>query len=413
MEPLIKKHAYTNKYLNHRGFSLIELLICIAILGIIAAPLLNHFVTAARVNVKAEQIQKETTLAQTLVEDIKGKSLEAIAIEYAYSASSDKKELIKDSVSGNYVEATDYNRSCKRTAVVNGAGENEYQYELIEKSSEPYYFVIKGMANDYDALITIDASQYSSTDQNGIRSGINAKEMPLIKEVNQEKNALFVENMETSSAIASFYSDHLNYCAQLMEANRDNPYYVVPMRTAEDIKNGLAREIIISLKENGNSYEVTMEYVYFCTTSIGGVGTRAYSVGNFTIQDSMGDIYMFYFPTNLDKISFVRDLSWQQETDVYVVRQTKEPPAEGQEDESFPSERLEIKVETNDKYYIHPYNNTTYYTDSHSGESPVNFVKMQTENRILNIKVQLYRHRDNYNFLAEDLCAEYSSAKGD
>ena len=406
MERFDKEYEHANKYLNHRGFSLIELLICIAILGIVVAPLLNHFVTAARVNVSAEQIQRETAIAQSFVEEIKDKSIEAIAIEYAYSASADKKELIKDSVNGGYTEATDYNRSCKRTAVVNDAGEIEYQYELIEKSSEPYYFIKKGVTNGYDALITIDASRYLST--------VNAKEMPHITEVNQERNALFIENMETSSAIASLYADHLAYHAQLMEDNRDNPTFVPPPRyTAEDIKKGLARNIKFSLIKNETTYEVSMEYVYSCTDPrINGIGTRSYSVGNFTVQDSMGDIYLFYFPTNLDTISFERDLSWQQDTNVYIVQQTQEPPEPGQEDKRFSSERLEIWIEPDDQAYLNPYNNTEYYSVSGSKVNK-NFVKMQKENRILNIQVQLYRHRDNYNFLAEDLCAEYSSAKGD
>ena len=61
---------------NNKGFSLVELIISIAILALVSGPLLNNFVTAIRVNVKARRVQSETNIVQSIAEDIKFKSIQ-------------------------------------------------------------------------------------------------------------------------------------------------------------------------------------------------------------------------------------------------------------------------------------------------------------------------------------------------
>ena len=48
---------------KNSGFTLVELLIAITILGIIVGPFMHSFVTASRTNAKAQQIQNATLLA--------------------------------------------------------------------------------------------------------------------------------------------------------------------------------------------------------------------------------------------------------------------------------------------------------------------------------------------------------------
>ena len=56
---------------KNAGFSLVELLIAVTILAIIVIPLLHMFVTTSRLNGKAKQKQRATTVAQNLIEGMK------------------------------------------------------------------------------------------------------------------------------------------------------------------------------------------------------------------------------------------------------------------------------------------------------------------------------------------------------
>lgn len=61
----------TLQKLNNRGFSLVELVIAIAILAIVSVPLLQAFVTAAKTSGKATEVGRATLAAQNIYENIK------------------------------------------------------------------------------------------------------------------------------------------------------------------------------------------------------------------------------------------------------------------------------------------------------------------------------------------------------
>ncbi|MEG1633686.1 MAG: prepilin-type N-terminal cleavage/methylation domain-containing protein [Oscillospiraceae bacterium] len=64
--------------LDDKGFSLVELLLSIIILGIIVAPLLHSFVTSARTAKKSYDIGEVTAIAESIAEKIEANSISAI-----------------------------------------------------------------------------------------------------------------------------------------------------------------------------------------------------------------------------------------------------------------------------------------------------------------------------------------------
>lgn len=60
---------------DNTGFSLIELLVAVAILAAVFTPIIKSFSTAAIVNSKAQRVQNATSLAESIMEDVKSKSV--------------------------------------------------------------------------------------------------------------------------------------------------------------------------------------------------------------------------------------------------------------------------------------------------------------------------------------------------
>ena len=56
---------------TNEGFSLVEVLVCVAIISIISIPILQGMRTAATLNFKANKTQKATAYAQEEIEKIK------------------------------------------------------------------------------------------------------------------------------------------------------------------------------------------------------------------------------------------------------------------------------------------------------------------------------------------------------
>lgn len=65
---------------NHKGLSLVELLVAITILAIILVPLLRGFVSSAKLNQKAKRVLKATMIAENIMEDFEDMSMEELEV---------------------------------------------------------------------------------------------------------------------------------------------------------------------------------------------------------------------------------------------------------------------------------------------------------------------------------------------
>ncbi len=66
----MKKNKIAQKVKNSKGFSLLEVLLAIVILGLIAAPILQLFLSSAKMNLKSREILGATDLANMTMEYI-------------------------------------------------------------------------------------------------------------------------------------------------------------------------------------------------------------------------------------------------------------------------------------------------------------------------------------------------------
>lgn len=161
-------------YNDNSGFSIVEVLVAVAILAAVFAPLLKSFATAASVNGKAQKVQNVTSLAEGVMEDVKGKSIQ---------------ELHDLGVTRTDVTFEAYDEAGNHTeSDIKKGKEFVVLYDDVTAT--------KGIT--YDAKVTIATDKYS-TDKSSMSEGdegysdisdANIRELPKINKVDSHKHAV-------------------------------------------------------------------------------------------------------------------------------------------------------------------------------------------------------------------------------
>ena len=71
---------------KNRGFTLVEVLVAAAILSLVVTPILSSFVAIAKINAKSRRRLSATTIANGVMESVKGFELAQVAKECDYPA---------------------------------------------------------------------------------------------------------------------------------------------------------------------------------------------------------------------------------------------------------------------------------------------------------------------------------------
>lgn len=147
---------------DNKGFSLIELLIAVCILGIIVIPLLNSFVSSYRMNARSRQTLRATTLAQNEMEIFEKESIEDLCSlpEFVYDSSVNPTgyQVSTSSSDGCY--------SFKREGIINdesGRAMFDIYVELNplrENASDRYYDENMRKVLDMSTISTKDSGTY-------------------------------------------------------------------------------------------------------------------------------------------------------------------------------------------------------------------------------------------------------------
>ncbi|MCR5743013.1 MAG: type II secretion system GspH family protein [Lachnospiraceae bacterium] len=167
------------KGIRTAGFSLVEIIIAVAILGIVTVPVMTSLVRTAQINQKARILQKGTDLAQNFMETLRAETKESlVSAIYGSDISAGTDETTVDftplltSLDGytvsNYEEL---DALTFRTQVVNKAN----SAGAIEKTAywgmgnDQYYFAITDVeynSSTFDVLIMLDGPAYGTAADN-------------------------------------------------------------------------------------------------------------------------------------------------------------------------------------------------------------------------------------------------------
>ena len=281
---------------NNSGFTLVELMIAIAILGFIVGPFMHSFVTAARTNAKAQQIQNATMLATNLMEEVKANDMEDLAFQFNYPTRDDSTsrfdivgsysnvyELrMKDSVLQHVVKYAENGGINNREHVTSSVLYKDYaanlsdEYEFLGQELGKYYFAMEGLeagASTYDALITVDAAAYKTVDE----KGYNDQKTVSIESLDVLEDAFYVQAQEQDADSAESLANAAN------------------VLDYQAVTNAMQRKITIDIEQDGDLNRVYVTYEYSYAGHTKRVSHLIYN--NSESPDfSLKSIYLFYVP---------------------------------------------------------------------------------------------------------------------
>lgn len=253
---------------NRKGFTLMEVLVSIALIGILFTPMLAFFTHSAKMNTEVKNMQRANTVAQSVVEEFRSYATIQDLVETYWNdeGTSDKKFLTDGT----------YQKSTKPASI--------YTDGVFDKKGK-YYFLEEGIVSDgkeYLAKITVEPDVYSS---------LNSKGLSVISSLGSEHTVVAKEEDETLEKIKEYRNLHLNKEGVDLDEN-----YI-----AEKLKKTM-KVVITDTDQSGNAYSDGMVHVhiyseYSLTSPISGcenaqVGTSIYD--GLMEESQLQGIYIFY-----------------------------------------------------------------------------------------------------------------------
>lgn len=196
---------------DDRGFSIVELIVCIAILAIASVPLYQSMTLAVKTDAKAQSIQNATSLAESVMEEIKLTSIDDLKLRYTNVSSplEDDGYFAKSAT-----ERITYLRtglSLSGNSFITGNPGTEDLTVSPPKYKMPYYILYKhdehaAQSNEkFDVVATIRTSTYMGAEGTDA-SDANTKKLPKIEEIDELTQAVI-----SQKEITRFDDEALDY----------------------------------------------------------------------------------------------------------------------------------------------------------------------------------------------------------
>ena len=187
---------------NNKGFSLVELIICVAILAVATVPLYQSMTLSARTNAKAQSKQNATSLAESVMEEIKVSSIEELKTKYNGTETDAVGKVIPKTVSLGLTDSGFFGASGAETTATTRASTAKSKAGSSDRlltgdpgaSKQPFYVLYKHDAvstqgEKFDVIATLRSSTYMGA-ENANASDANSKKLPKIEEIDSLNQAV-------------------------------------------------------------------------------------------------------------------------------------------------------------------------------------------------------------------------------
>ena len=317
------RQDYKSGELNNLGFSLVELIISIAILVIIMTPLMNNFFRAKMINNKAQALQEQSNLAANIMEGLKTGSMAETIQQFSGLSSFN---IIFDQA-GNLIANNKVTRLLK-------AVDDTYSFYPGTDEQATNYFAINGYmvgGTAYDTLITLDSSHYSDIYE--FVGTMNNYLMPNIINLDKKANGLLFSqgvteaDMIESQVLTTFqtwgiaYAEklyetspaYIQYQDDLLQYNQGNPNYTVlptmsPFNQGDydqycninTIKTLITKTMKVIVDQNKVDYQI----IFDCGWVPADIQkTITYQVSITQYAENIENVYLFYVPSSFNNIN--------------------------------------------------------------------------------------------------------------
>lgn len=229
--------------MTDKGFSLIEVLVCIALLAIVCIPLFSGFRLSARLNNKAHHTQKVTAYAQEELETIKMLSVE----DYMKQVEADGGNKITSGTEWDEMNDRASGIAAKFNPGVTLTEEEKkelFQPFILEKKNVP----VGG--KNYTLHVKFMPAEYSQYDDKISAAGVNV--------------AGYFNVAEADAARFPVISNEINlYDTVCAEVLLDKLKGIgITDKTDADILANLQKKVEVTAAENGDTLEVRCEVTY-------------------------------------------------------------------------------------------------------------------------------------------------------
>ena len=265
---------------DNSGLSIVEVLVAVAILAIVFVPLLKTFTQASTINTRAQKLQNVTSLAEGVMEDVKGKSIQELHDLAVERADVSFLPLDEDGTltKGNLNNVPPYTVTYENVTATQGI--------------------------TYDAVVTISTDNYKSTDRSDARkanklshnddigdvSDANIRELPQINKVDSNKNAVLswelnkydnkaIENLAAENSVTD--SD----IATLKESYKKTAEKYINIEIKEDTDTSSTKvSCEVEYKTGKNASDKSLKYLVY----------TGYFVEPLASEPAGPNIYLFY-----------------------------------------------------------------------------------------------------------------------
>ena len=265
---------------DNSGLSIVEVLVAVAILAIVFVPLLKTFTQASTINGRAQKLQNVTSLAEGVMEDVKGKSIQELHDLAAERADVSFLPLDKDGTltKGNLNNVPPYTVTYKNVTATQGI-----TYDAVVKISTDNY-------KSTDRSDARKANKLSHNDDIGDVSDANIRELPQINKVDSNKNAVLswelnkydnkaLENLAAENSVSG--SD----IAALKDSYKDTAEKHINIEIKEDTDTSSTKvSCEVEYKTGKNASDKSLKYLVY----------TGYFVEPLASEPAGPNIYLFY-----------------------------------------------------------------------------------------------------------------------
>ena len=262
---------------NHRGFSLIEVLIAMVILVIVSIPLLRSLRITSRLNSRSRQIAQATTVAGNVMERLR--PLTVAEIRAQLSGQEELQFLFNRDANGFRIASGE-------EAVTSADLTQDYEAEQGR-----YRFAVYGLTENgarYDARVTVDASHYRGNGGGDARDDIayayNNESYVTVSNYNPDTDFMMTQN---------FTDDTQMFSRMRLALSRSD-------LSDEEISQNVQRTIVVRIEPMGTQAEVScrVEYQWIGRGTAVSLNPLYYGAQTFDLtgDKALGNIFLLYVP---------------------------------------------------------------------------------------------------------------------